>query len=164
MLLPPHNRLTDTNHRRLGHPSGTCGDDKRQFCPSQWPEQMLGPVPREPPLEKELQAQSPTPQQNITTCGSYCSGMKDCGSADDEGCFCAMPSEQDARSLGLDVVATVAVCLGMNFRKNYHPKRERSFLDSEGVPYLCPCNETFVDARCCGVDDGMVFLPLNEGV
>ena len=36
--------------------AGTCGSDGKQFCPTPWPLEQLGPIPRAPPFSTEILA------------------------------------------------------------------------------------------------------------
>ncbi len=79
---------------------------------------------------------------------------------DENDCFCGVPTPEDGRRLGLDIIAPVPVCLvlahlvvdGLSGRDI-----GRSFVDQRGVPYQCPCNSTYISNACCGNEDGMVW-------
>lgn len=156
---PPSNRLSPTP------PAGTCGADGLQFCPTPWPTSILGPAIPQAPPNATLIVTDPG-SHNFTKCGQYCSAPQDCGPGDSlDDCFCAIPSPQDARTLGLDVVAPVSVCLvlalavgGISGRDDGDGVVGRRYLDERGVAYRCPCNGTFVSSECCGRRDGMVWV------
>lgn len=156
---PPSNRLSPTP------PAGTCGFDSRQFCPATWPVELLGAIPRAPPNATLIISDTdpqPASPHNFTTCGQYCSAASDCGPGDTEDeCFCAIPSPQDARTLGLDPVAPVSVCLVLALAITGLSGRDggRGYLDERGEAYQCRCNATYVSNECCGAKDGIVWLP-----
>lgn len=155
---PPSNRLSPTP------PAGTCGPDGKQFCPATWPTDLLGPIPRAPPNATLIVADAnpPASSRNFTTCGQYCSAPSDCGPGDaEDDCFCAIPSAQDAKTLGLDPVAPVSVCLVLALAITGISGRDDSssrYLDGRGEPYQCPCNVTYISNECCGKRDGMVWV------
>lgn len=163
MVILPAQNVARNRLNPHGPPAGTCGPDKRQFCPMEWPK-AIGPIPRTP-IGATLIVKSPAaaavPSDNFTQCGQYCHGPQDCGSSDADGqCFCAVPSPQDARTLGLDVVAPVPVCLvlaGLAV-ESLAGRDERKYLDERGMEYQCPCNSTYTAPVCCGSSDGMVWL------
>ena len=89
-----------------GPPPGICGSDERQIC-----RMKPGPIPQTP-VGATHYIKDPTlvaaPSDNFTQCGQYCHRPQDCGSSNADGhCICAGPSPQDARTLGLDIVAPV---------------------------------------------------------
>ena len=105
---PPSNRLSPIP------PAGTCGPDGKRFCPATWPTNILGPIPRAPSNATLIitDANPPAASHNFTTCGQYCPAASDCGPGDStDECFCAIPSRQDGKTLGLDPIAPVSVCL-----------------------------------------------------
>lgn len=136
--------------------AGSCGHDHKQFCPEPWPVDVLGPVPRAPPDATLVWKAPGDGGTNLTQCGSRCQGPKDCGSGDgsgEDGCFCALPSPQDSRKLGLDPVAPVAVCLALvhaAISGGIAGRGVERFVDERGEQYRCLCNETYVSPECCG--------------
>jgi len=161
---------------RLNHnAAGTCGPDKLQFCPSNWPTEILGDIKQmlTPSNATEIIAPPASPPTNdFTTCGRYCNSQKDCGPGDSqEDCFCGLPSPKDARTLGLDPISPVSVCLvlaltvaGISGRdvplidNGIAAPAPPQYLDERGEAYQCPCNFTYISNSCCGVKDGMVWL------
>lgn len=143
-------------------PAGTCCPDKRQFCPMKWPK-AIGPIPQTPVGATQI-IKAPTfvaaPSDNFTQCGQYCHKPQDCGSSNaDDHCFCAVRSPQDARTLGLDVVAPVPVCLvlaGLAVT-SLAGRDVIKYLDERGLEYECPCNGTYTHTACCGSKDGTVW-------
>ena len=104
-----------------GSPSGTCGLAGDSFCPLQWNETMLGPIPRAPPNTTDLIA-PPPPNTNASVCGNTCHSAADCASPQQQdnygpdnsiGCRCALPTFEDARRLGLDPVSPIAICIAL---------------------------------------------------
>lgn len=164
-------------------PSGTCGADRKQFCPQKWPTELLGPVPRAPPNATDVvrpaaAAVAPNPDdrsnayhsindnssdkknnQNLTTCGNTCRGPLDCSASDDEkACVCAFPTAEDSRTLGLDPVVPAAVCLVL-MHASFGGKGGLIGRGGGGVMGRdCLCNGSFVHEACCGSQDGMVWL------
>ena len=116
MTILPAQNVARNRLNPHGPPAGTCGADKRQFCPMKWPK-AIGPVPQTPVgatliVKSPAAAAAAVPSNNFTQCGQYCHGPQDCGSSDaNDQCLCAVPSPQDAKTLRLDVVAPVPVCL-----------------------------------------------------
>ena len=146
-----------------GPPAGTCGPDKRQFCPMKWPK-MIGPIPQTPVGATQIvksPASAAVSSHNLTQCGQYCHRPQDCGSSNvNDYCFCAVPSPQDARTLGLDVIAPVPVCLvlaGLAV-SSLAGRDEIKYLDEQGLEYECPCNSTFTHTACCSSKDGTVWI------
>ena len=147
--------------------AGTCGPDGKQFCSSQWPSDY-GPIPQRPPYMTNVFKSPSTSNANLTVCGNKCNGPQDCVPSNGiEDCNCAVPSPDDARTLGFDPVFPVAVCLVLlkqttNKALNNINVRSRdlgaSYLDTEGLPYQCRCNQTFTAEECCGSKDGIVWL------
>ena len=177
-VLPPQNGPG-------GPVSGTCGADGKQFCNSTWPA-SLGPIPhappngtdvikpdismQTPPEETELSKPNAGPNTNLTVCGNKCSSQQDCLPSNGiEDCNCAIPTPQDAQTLGLDAVFPIAVCLVLlkvlskDATKNIHSGKrdvgvhEAGYFDSKGFPYHCVCNATFTASECCGSRDGIVW-------
>ena len=106
-----------------------------------------------------------TGSKKLTVCGSYCNGPQDCGSSDvTESCFCAIPSPADSRTLGLDIVDPVAVCLILAMTTISSPLNGRSvsgYVDEREMAYQCRCNSTYTSNECCGSRDGRVPRPLR---
>ena len=173
--------------------SGVCGGGRDQFCRKDWDrawEAEYGAVPRAPPNVTDI-IEPQAPNMDKTVCGNTCSGPADCGldlkGGSEYACSCAIPTVEDARKLGLDPVALVAVCValfasevsggvvgkGLGGKRGLDGrgggenaaeemvtrKGERGFVDERGVGYTCRCNATFTDDRCCGSRDGRVWLP-----
>lgn len=136
--------------------AGRCGHDHRQFCPEKWPVDVLGPVPRAPPDATLVWKAPGDGGKNLTQCGSRCKSPRDCGIGDgsgEDGCFCALPSPQDSRRLGLDPVAPMAVCLALVHAAvsgGIMGREVGRFVDERGEMYRCLCNETYVSHECCG--------------
>lgn len=136
--------------------AGTCGTNGTQFCPSLWPENSLGPISQmqAPPNSTEIVKPKTAGSNNLTVCGSYCTGPQDCGSSNAlESCSCAMPSPADTRTLGLDPVAPVAVCLVLALTTISSPLNGRGvpqYVDERGLAYQCRCNSTYTSNECCG--------------
>ena len=151
-ILPPQNVY--------GATAGTCGMERLDFCPSSWPTAVLGPIPQTPPNVSQIVKSPPAAPatNNFTECGRYCHGPGDCGAAEaDADCVCALPSPQDSRTLGLDPVAPVPVCLVLAALSGFGKRDEwGGNLDERGELYQCPCNSTFISDRCCGSRDGVV--------
>ncbi|KAL8895582.1 MAG: hypothetical protein Q9192_003547 [Flavoplaca navasiana] len=100
--------------------AGTCGIDRKQFCEISWPADILGPdIPRAPPNSSQVvkPAAAAHPSRNFTECGRYFSRHLDCSkpgtgdASDGNDCFCGIPSQEDGKRLGLDILAPVPVCL-----------------------------------------------------
>lgn len=159
-ILPAQN-VASNRLNPGGPPAGTCGPDKRQFCPMAWPK-AFGPIPRTPVGATQIYsspASAAVPSDNFTQCGRYCQGPQDCGSSEvDDQCFCAVPSPQDARKLGIDPVAPVSVCLVLAGAaiSSLAGRDETKYLDETGAEYQCPCNSTYTAPACCGSKDGLI--------
>lgn len=86
---------------------------------------------------------------------------QDCGSSDVmESCSCAIPSPADSRTLGLDIVDPVAVCLILAMTTISSPLNGRSvsgYVDEREIAYQCRCNLTYTSNECCGSRDGRVL-------
>lgn len=162
MILPAQN-VASNRLNPDGPPAGTCGRDKGQFCPVAWPK-TLGPIPRTPIGASQIfssPASAAVPSDNFTQCGQYCQGPQDCSSNEvHDQCFCAVPSPQDARKLGLDPVAPVSVCLVLVGAavSSLAGRDEIKYLDETGAEYHCPCNRTYTAPACCGSKDGLIGL------
>ena len=163
MILPEQNTRNPQ--------AGRCGSDRRQFCHSPWP---FGPIPYSPPNMTNVNKPDSSKNTNLTVCGNKCNGPQDCARSNGiEDCFCAVPSFDDARTLGLDPVAPVAVCLVLlkvisnNALSNIHVgTRDLGFkyVDVSGTKYVCRCNATFDAHECCDSTDGMIWLAeLGQG-
>ena len=151
---PPINRLSNYP------PAGTCGRDGKEFCPTPWPTDILGPVTQmQSPPNATLIVKDPT-NQNFTKCGMYCDKAEDCGPSDSKDtCLCALPSYKDAKTLGLDPISSKTVCLALALAITTISGRDvPQYLDEEGSPYQCACNSTLISSECCGSKDGMVWL------
>ena len=171
-VLPPQNGA--------GSPSGTCGVSGREFCPRKWDEAVYGAVPRIPPGVTDI-VKPPPSNPNSTVCGNRCNSITDCGSSDAAGfsCSCALPSVPDAKKLGLDPVAPIAICLalftsslktgplggkrdilgeGVDTGSFMNMRSVPAYVDGRGVPYTCKCNETFTADACCKPRNGIVHL------
>lgn len=176
-ILPPQNGT--------GSPSGTCGASAREFCPRKWDEAAYGAVPRVPLGATDVVKPPPLSDAKMTVCGNKCNNNTDCGSRDtkDFSCSCALPSIPDAKKLGLDPIAPVAVCLALYASslktQRLGGKRDliiegsgrsedgdqltsmqsvAAYVDQKGQPHSCRCNETFVADACCESRDGFVYL------
>ena len=94
--------------------------------------------------------------------------LKDCGSSDFmKSCSCAIPSPADSRTLGLDIIAPVAVCLLLATTTVTTPLNGRSvpqYVDERVMSYQCLCNSTYTSNECCGSRDELVPRPdlLNQ--
>ena len=160
-ILPAQNVASNRLHPG-GPPAGTCGRDKRQFCPMAWPKAL--PIPRTPVGATQIYsspASAAISSDNFTQCGQYCQGPKDCSSSEvDDQCLCAVPSQQDARKLGLDPVAPVSVCLALVGAavSSLAGRDEIKYLDEIGAEYQCPCNRTYTAPACCGSKDGLIGI------
>lgn len=171
-VLPPQ--------KGAGSPSGTCGPSGTEFCPRAWPSDVYGAVPRAPPDTTDI-VKSKAPSAEKTVCGNVCTGASDCSSHDTKyDCSCALPSASDARMLGLDPVAPIAVCLALfassmqqhswsGKRSLFHERGDKdraligadaksTYVDARGLQHTCKCNATFTADACCGSKDGMVWL------
>ncbi|KAL8632012.1 hypothetical protein Q9189_002277 [Teloschistes chrysophthalmus] len=156
------------------HCAGPCGMDGRAFCSSPWPTALLGPIQQmqEPP-DPIIEAVKPRPgSHELTTCGSFCKSVLDCGrkdteaAASDTDCTCATPSPAQWRYLGFDAVVPAAVCLALMATTTIsEPLHRRDFVrdggrlryvDEKGVEYHCLCNSTYISPECCGSKDGVV--------
>ena len=176
-VLPPQNGA--------GSPSGTCGASGREFCPRKWDEVVYGAVPQTPPGATDIEKLPPS-NPNSTACGNQCNSTTDCGSPNVAGfsCSCALPSVPDAKKLGLDPVAPIAICLALfaSSLKTSQPGGKReilgegveigsligmrsvpAYVDRRGVPYTCKCNETFTADACCRSRNGIVHSMKNIG-
>ena len=111
---------------------------------------------------------------NITACGNKCDGPQDCAPSNGiEDCYCAVPSFDDARTIGFDPIAPAAVCLVLLKVKSNHALSnihmgtrdlDLKYVDTVGSEYVCKCNVTFDAQQCCDSTDGMVWLPeLGQG-
>ena len=134
--------------------AGTCGPDKKQFCPRAWDDTYFsGPPPKAPPTTIN--------EADLTVCGNKCSSASDCApSGTDHDCLCAEPSPKDAHSLGLDPVFPPSVCLALLYStvKGLTGRSEgKMYLDERGNEYRCACNASFVSTKCCGSANGLVF-------
>ena len=144
-------------------PAGHCGHDHKQFCAEAWPIDVFGAVPRSPPDATNVWKDAGEKAGDLTQCGSRCEKPQDCrggGATGGYGCFCALPSLEDIRKLGLDPVAPVAVCLALMYKvnKGLSGRDVERYVDQEGQNYRCLCNATLVAEECCGARDGMVYL------
>ena len=154
-VLPPQNPSPGAVNS-----AGTCGHDGLQFCVVPWPT-TLGPKPNAPP---ESLALRPPGSYNYTACGRTCQTKADCGTSDGKAeCVCAVPSPQDAMSLGLPWQGPrsgVSICLALAAAtvSGMGGKRSLEHLDEEGKPYQCRCNATYPpDPACCGSQDGIIY-------
>lgn len=161
-VLPPQ--------KGAGSPSGTCGVNGNEFCSQKWDVSTYGPVPVTPPNVTDIIKPSP-PNMNLTVCGNECTKPSDCSTSsfpatDDVdaavGCSCALPSVDDARTLGFDPVAPVAVCMALFISSIQRQKIaggtpsslggrdvQMQFVNAENVPHTCRCNETVIADACC---------------
>ena len=169
-VLPPQNGA--------GSSSGECGVSRKEFCPQDWPSNIYGEIPRAPPDTTDI-VKPKAPSSSQAICGNTCTGAADCSSSDTQhGCSCAIPTLEDARFLGLDPVAPVAVCLALfasSIKQNslggkralmsrgdsadWGPiglSAESTYVDIRGLPHTCKCNLTFTSDACCRSRDGMV--------
>lgn len=145
-------------------PAGSCGSDRRQFCDMKWPAYFLGStLPQTPPDATQILPPAPG-NHNLTQCGSFCHGPKDCGGGPgiEEGaaCRCGDPSPADRQRLNLDPVGFSLICLAMVASKPQSGLAGRDggrFLDERGLEYKCACNSTFISESCCGSSDGIVY-------
>ena len=160
-VLPPQQPGTSSS------PSGTCGPNHDEFCPKTWDTAAWGPIPLEPPNVTDIVKTSPPKAGVMGVCGNRCTGPSDCGTTEDQySCSCAFPSVNDAHLLGLDPVTPVAVCIalfasamgGTSNGKGLGGRDLNVYVDQEGVPYSCRCNETVVSDACCESRDGMLWL------
>ena len=172
-VLPPQNSR--------GSPSGTCGSSRDEFCPQAWPSGSYGEVPHVPPDTTDIVKMAPS-SDDKSVCGNNCDGPANCSSSDTEfGCSCAFPSVDDSRTLGLDPVVPVAVCLAL-FASNFndkpfggkralkvgdgithelsskHDSKKGLYVNREGIPHTCRCNATFLADECCASKDGIVWI------
>lgn len=154
-----------------GSASGTCGASGTEFCPQAWPQEIYGDIPRVPPDTTDI-VRPEAPSNKKMVCGNTCTGTSDCSSRGKQfECSCALPSVTDARILGLDPVAPVAVCLALfaSTMQRHSPNGKRTlldqkqsidhelsgmyaqptFVDSRGLPHTCKCNATFISDACC---------------
>ena len=158
-ILPPQNVPNP--------PAGTCGSDGKQFCSLPWPSEY-GPIPRSPPDTTDVIRPDPTFGANLTVCGNKCNGPQDCVPSNGiENCYCAIPSYDDVKTLGLDPLYPAAVCLVLlkimdktaltNIHFGMRSLKTR-YVDGAGFPYVCRCNETFSAQECCGSRDGKIWF------
>lgn len=159
---PVSMQILPSQQGTTGPHNGHCGPNGTDFCPSKWDKEILGPVPLVPPNTTDIIQPVVTQSKggNSTVCGNACHGPSDCGStsttgSDEYSCSCAFPSTDDARKLGLDPVAPVAVCLALfmtSVQSKLGGKRDTipTYVDARGVPHTCRCNETVTGAECCG--------------
>ena len=154
-ILPPQGGM--------GSYSGHCGVNGTDFCPSAWDKETLGPVPLVPPNTTDII--KPAQKGNSTVCGNTCYGQSDCGSTNSQySCSCAFPSSDDARQLGLDPVAPVAVCLALFITSAQSKLGGRdipTYVDARGVPHTCRCNETVIGVECCGAVNRLQPMKLS---
>ncbi|KAL9637451.1 MAG: hypothetical protein Q9164_002177 [Protoblastenia rupestris] len=150
-------------------PSGTCGADSRQFCPSAWPSDILGPIPQGPPkVETQAQAQpDPAPTSLFPglpkppKCGNSCTGQKDCNITGDgnTGCNCqeVQPGAKEVRLYGLDPVFPGRVCLPILLTATVKSLLKGQ-VGSRSLSEVrdCWCNSTYLSSNCCGSADGVV--------
>ena len=135
--------------------SGTCGDDRMQFCPTPWPA-AWGPKPQEPADSGD----------DLSVCGNLCKSPQDCSPSNSgTDCSCVEPSPNDAKKYGLDPIFPPSICLalvhtviktvpgGINGR-DVDVIKQYPYTDERGQPYRCLCNETYVAHACCGVRSG----------
>ena len=144
LVLPPQNGP--------GSPSGSCGASGKEFCPLAWDASVYGEVPRAPPDTTDI-VKPAAPSTNETVCGNRCDSPADCASPDgtEYSCNCAFPSSDDAKTLGLDPVAPIAICLALfssSLKGNSLGGKRGlgstpSYVNSRGVPHTCRCNATF---------------------
>ena len=144
-LLPPQ---TGTNP-----PSGTCGPSGTQFCPLDWDYKAWGPTPDAPFGASDI-IKPEAPNTNITVCGNRCRQPSDCGSTSDKySCSCAIPTMTDIRTLGLDPIAPVAICIALfasSMKSNSLIGRNAPrYTDYFQTPHTCVCNATHVSDECC---------------
>ena len=114
------------------------------------------PVPLPPPFQcsgfQSLYRLSAV-HQGLTSlrCGKYCNGPQDYSSGkSNDDCLCSIRSAQDARTLGLDVVVPVPVCLvtqalqsstSMGWLGGRDVLRN---VDEHGITHQCPCNASII--------------------
>ena len=161
-------------------PSGTCGPHGNEFCPQAWPTSIYGSVPHTPPDTTDIIKAHP-PSNDKTVCGNTCNGPADCStSGSDLTCSCALPTVDDAKTLGLDPVAPMAVCLALFASRikvgSYNGKRSQlidgmkdhdshqpfpkgiTYVNDKGVRHTCKCNATFQADVCCASTNGIVSI------
>ena len=149
-VLPPQQQGASDS------PSGTCGANRDEFCPKAWDTMAWGPVPHAPPNVTDIVKPVPPKNGSIGVCGNKCSGPSDCSTTEHQySCSCAFPSASDAHSLGLDPVTPIAICIAL-FSSALHGsgnglggRNLPRYVDSQGVPHNCRCNETTVADSCC---------------
>ena len=134
-------------------PSGTCGTNGRQFCPLNWDYKAWGPAPETPPGASDI-IKPQTPSTNLTVCGNKCHQPSDCGSTSDKySCSCAIPTITDIRTLGLDPVAPVAICIALFASSmkmsTFNGRDVPSYTDYYQMPHTCKCNATYTSDECC---------------
>ena len=134
-------------------PSGTCGVGGTNFCPLDWNFNAWGPVPTVPVGATDI-IKPEVPSTNISVCGNKCHGSSDCGSIDHQySCSCAIPTQRDIRTLGLDPVAPVAICIALfasSMNSNsLNGRNVPRFTDYTGISHTCRCNATFIADDCC---------------
>ncbi len=134
-------------------PSGTCGGSTRAFCPLDWDYKAWGPAPTAPVGASDI-IKPQAPNTNITVCGNKCQRPSDCGSLSDEySCSCAIPTITDIRTLGLDPVAPVAICIALFASSmksaSLNGRDLPTYTDHYQMPHTCVCNATHVSDECC---------------
>ncbi len=155
-LLPPQN-----GH---GSPSGSCGPTGDSFCPLDWDTKHWGPLPYAPVGASDI-IPPQAPSTNISVCGNKCHRPSDCGATSDKyTCSCALPTITDIRTLGLDPIAPVAICIALfaaSSKMKQGPggslngrdsQQEQVLTDWFQVPHSCRCNETVIADECCVVN------------
>ena len=115
-------------------------------CTIPWLTDIMGPIPDRVAELAHPQPPAPNWDQN-KQCGNKCESNSDCGS----DCLCRIPSTQEAHSLGVDPVASAALCLSLAsvFGRS---------LDHHKAPVECLCNATYTAPECCQSRDGMVQI------
>ena len=145
---------TRTSARGGNQRAAECADTQAptETCAIPWPFEILGPVP------KELLKFSPPKPPAIAgwdankACGNQCSGNGDCGS----DCLCRRPSVEEAKTLGVDPVVPLAMCLdiGSVFGRSLEGQ----------VSIECLCNTTYIASECCHSRDGIVHDQSAKGL
>ena len=156
-VLPPQQQGASNS------PSGTCGASGNEFCPKSWDKTAWGPLPLDPPNVTDIVKPFPPKNGSMGVCGNKCNGPSDCGTTESQySCSCAFPSPNDARLLGLDPVAPIAICIALfssalNGDGNGLSGRNLpKYVDARGVPHSCKCNETTVSDACCKPSHRMI--------